>query len=77
MYIYRAPRARTSSIARLIYFFDEEAKKMPGPGPGPGIFCLLVKKNKSAEQFVIGRARKPVIILPGMICYNLTWNDLL
>ena len=29
---------------------------MPGPGPGPGIFfCLLVKKNNSAEQWQKGR----------------------
>ena len=25
----------------------------------------------------LGGEQKPVIILPGMICYNLTWNNLL
>ena len=37
---------RTSSIARLIYFFDEEAKKNAGPGPGPGIFLFAYSSKK-------------------------------
>ena len=39
-----------------LFFFEEEAKRKSIGAFRTLLFCLLVKKKKSAEQFVIGRA---------------------